>query len=197
MSGLKRWDGRGEKTRMEVQKPRMSGGLCRVLPICAKNTAWCLSMLPRAMSDRGGPTCRYHWKSDELKASNPSGLVPTLIDKDGRAIFESLVCIDFVDAVSGASGKDCLVSEDPVEAARARVWADRVNRECCSPYYSVLVRTDDVERANPLPTVRKKQQLSAHAARALTLRLWAAASFPGASSGSPQLQVRSMPCATK
>jgi hypothetical protein len=100
--------------------------------------------------------CRYHWKSDELKASNPSGLVPTLIDKDGRAIFESLVCIDFVDAVSGASGKDCLVSEDPVEAARARVWADRVNRECCSPYYSVLVRTDDAERATAPPGSSKK-----------------------------------------
>lgn len=61
-------------------------------------------------------------------------------------MYESLVTIDFVDQVSGATGKDRLVPEDPYEAARCRVWADRVNRECCSPYYGVLVRKEDSER---------------------------------------------------
>ncbi len=36
--------------------------------------------------------------------------------------------------------------EDPVEAALCRVWADKVNRECCSPYYAVLVRKDPKEQ---------------------------------------------------
>jgi glutathione S-transferase len=85
----------------------------------------------------------YHWKADELKRVNPSALVPTLIPvvnratdevDESKAVFESLVTIDYVDAVSGATGKDRLVSEDPFEAARSRVWADRVNRDCCSPY---------------------------------------------------------------
>jgi glutathione S-transferase len=99
----------------------------------------------------------YHWKADELKRVNPSALVPTLIpvtdraratdvdtdvdtDTDvdvvdeSKAVFESLVTIDYVDAVSGATGKDRLVSEDPYEAARSRIWTDRVNRDCCSPY---------------------------------------------------------------
>jgi glutathione S-transferase len=85
----------------------------------------------------------YHWKADELKRVNPSALVPTLIPvvdratdqvDESRAVFESLVTIDYVDAVSGAKGKDRLVSEDPYEAARSRIWADRVNRDCCSPY---------------------------------------------------------------
>ena len=54
--------------------------------------------------------------------------------------------IDFIDQISGAVGNDRLVSEDPYEAARSRVWADKVNRDCCSPYYGVLVRTEESER---------------------------------------------------
>ena len=96
----------------------------------------------------------YHWKADELTRVNPSGLVPTLIPVDpetgtsdeSKPVFESLVTIDFLDQVSGASGTSRLVPEDPFEAARCRVWADRVNRELCSPYYGVLVRKEDDER---------------------------------------------------
>lgn len=83
----------------------------------------------------------YHWKADELKRVNPSALVPTLIPvrpngqvDEEHAVFESLVTIDYIDAVSGATGKDRLVSDDPYEAARCRIWADKVNRDCCSPY---------------------------------------------------------------
>lgn len=83
----------------------------------------------------------YHWKADELKRANPSALVPTLIpvmDHDqpdeSRAVYESLVTVDYIDAVSQATGKDRLVSEDPYQAARQRIWAERVNRDCCSPY---------------------------------------------------------------
>lgn len=82
----------------------------------------------------------YHWKADELVRVNPSALVPTLIPiEDGepvedRAVFESLVTMDYIDAVSGAGGADRLVAEDPYHAARSRIWADKVNRDCCSPY---------------------------------------------------------------
>jgi len=83
----------------------------------------------------------YHWKADELKRVNPSALVPTLIPLDendqpneNKPVYESLVTIDFIDAISGAQGKDRLVPKDPYEAARCRVWADKVNRDCCSPY---------------------------------------------------------------
>ena len=96
----------------------------------------------------------YHWKADELKRVNPSALVPTLIPLDAnsgksiesKVVYESLVTIDFVDEISGATGKDRLVSEDPYEAARCRVWADKVNRDLCSPYYGVLVRKEESER---------------------------------------------------
>mmetsp|Transcript_23229 Transcript_23229/g.53075 ORF Transcript_23229/g.53075 Transcript_23229/m.53075 type:complete len:289 (-) Transcript_23229:260-1126(-) len=105
----------------------------------------------------------YHWKSDELTRANPSGLVPTLLPIErstgevdfGRPVYESGVTIDFVDQVSGATGTDRLVPEDPFEAARCRVWADRVNRDCCSPYYGVLVRKEPEERAEHFQTLLK------------------------------------------
>jgi len=96
----------------------------------------------------------YHWKADELKRVNPSALVPTLIPVDlesgksdeSKAVYESLVTIDFVDQISSTTGEDRLVPTDPYEAARCRVWADKLNKECCSPYYGVLVRKDEEER---------------------------------------------------
>lgn len=95
----------------------------------------------------------YHWKSVELVQANPSALIPTLIPLDihgvgnfSKSVYESLVVVDFIDAVSGAIGKDRLVSSDPYEAARARIWADKLNRECVSPYYGILVRKDEGER---------------------------------------------------
>jgi len=95
----------------------------------------------------------YHWKADELKRCNPSALVPTLIPMtesgqvdESKAVFESLVTIEFVDQISGATGVDRLIPENPFDAARCRIWADKVNREMCSPYYGVLVRTEEAEQ---------------------------------------------------
>ena len=89
----------------------------------------------------------YHWKADELKRVNPSALVPTIMPvitnnegkevvQEDKAVFESLVTIDYIDAMSGATGKDRLnpLDGDPYLAAQCRIWMDRVNRDCCSPY---------------------------------------------------------------
>ncbi|EED93470.1 predicted protein [Thalassiosira pseudonana CCMP1335] len=96
----------------------------------------------------------YHWKAEELKRTNPSALVPTLIpvDNDGKAseeksVFESLITIDYVDAIANPPTENLrLVPSDPYLAAKCRYWADKVNREACSPYYGVLVRIDEKER---------------------------------------------------
>ena len=93
-------------------------------------------------------------EKSQLVRVNPSALVPTLIPIDpksnepdeSRPVYESLVAMDFVDAISGATGMDRLVPEDPFEMARMRVWADKLNKECCSPYYGILVRKEDHER---------------------------------------------------
>jgi glutathione S-transferase len=96
----------------------------------------------------------YHWKADELTRCNPSGLVPTLIplDENGKpneekSVYESLITIDYIDAIAKPkTEQQSLVPTDPYLAAKCRYWADKINRECCSPYYGVLVRTDQKER---------------------------------------------------
>ena len=91
----------------------------------------------------------YHWKSPALLAANPLGMVPTILDeKTGRAVTESIVCIQFVDelALSRGSSAPSLLPEDPFDRARARVAADAVNKTVTSGYYQALVRTDEAER---------------------------------------------------
>jgi glutathione S-transferase len=129
----------------------------------------------------------YHWKADELKRVNPSALVPTLIPivtavdtnvqqqqptangvvddvaqqetivDEAKAVYESLVTIDYIDMVANASTSSTTTTDatnpqwlvpyhDPYEVARCRIWVEKVNRECCSPYYDVLVRQDPIER---------------------------------------------------
>ena len=89
-------------------------------------------------------------QAPELIRANPSGLVPTLIPiEDGkvleeRSVYESLITIDFVDSVANSLDEQRrLVPSDPYIASKCRYWAEKVNRECCSPYYGVLVKTDE------------------------------------------------------
>lgn len=107
----------------------------------------------------------YHWKADELKRVNPSALVPTLIPYTGsvpdesKAVYESIVCIDYIDHLSrlvseqqqqheqeSRSFVGLVPMEDPYLVAKCRIWTDKINKECCSPYYGVLVRTEESER---------------------------------------------------
>jgi glutathione S-transferase len=100
----------------------------------------------------------YHWKSPELLKHNPSGLVPTLVDTaSGRAVVESLVTVQFVDEVAQAAGSTAtpLLPIDLIERAKARVWADVVNRTCCSPYYGVLVKADEQGRRESMQALLK------------------------------------------
>ncbi len=64
-----------------------------------------------------------------------------------QSVYESLITIDYIDAIAKSPiEKDCLVPSDPYLAAKCRYWAERVNRECCSPYYGVLVRKEQTEQ---------------------------------------------------
>jgi len=141
-----------------------------------------------------------HFKTDELKASNPLGTVPVLIEQPAgtaagagaaaaavarrRSVYESLVCIEYCNDVAAAALAEAaasaalagdafsdtgfandgsvatrgggepsglppptlLLSQDPWERAKQRAEAQLVNKQLCSPYYSVLVRESDAER---------------------------------------------------
>lgn len=64
-----------------------------------------------------------------------------------QSVYESLITIDYIDAIANSPIENHrLVPSDPYLAAKCRYWAEKVNRECCSPYYGVLVRTDKNEQ---------------------------------------------------
>ena len=102
----------------------------------------------------------YHWKHEDLLRHNPEHqLVPTLVTPDGRAVFESVICIEFIDelarGLAHGTAAPWLLPDDPVERAVARAWSDRVNRSLCSPYYTILVRQEAAEREEGHATLLK------------------------------------------
>jgi glutathione S-transferase len=100
----------------------------------------------------------YHWKSPALLAANPLGMVPTILDEaTGKAVGESLVCIQLVDEIAAANGGSApsLLPLDPFERAQARVAAEQVNKTVCSAYYKVLVRPEDEQRRAAFADLKK------------------------------------------
>ena len=100
----------------------------------------------------------YHWKSPGLLKANPLGMVPTLLDETtGKAVRESLVCIQFVDELAATSGgtAPALLPTDPFDRASARVAADAINKSVCSAYYRVLVRAEPEERRDAFEAIKQ------------------------------------------
>uniref|UniRef100_A0A7S3LGP4 Glutathione transferase n=1 Tax=Aplanochytrium stocchinoi TaxID=215587 RepID=A0A7S3LGP4_9STRA len=106
----------------------------------------------------------YH-KTPELLKHNPKGLVPTLVpvnhstSEEGLgSVIESLVCIEYIDDVvrnhnhtQNQTVTNTSISEykqllpdisNPLARAKCRIKTDWVNRELCSPFYTVLVRKE-------------------------------------------------------
>jgi glutathione S-transferase len=78
---------------------------------------------------------------------NTSSVGPHIQLSFAQSVYESLIAVDYVDAIANPPDESRrLVPSDPYLAAKCRYWADRLNRECCSPYYGVLVRTEEGER---------------------------------------------------
>ena len=59
----------------------------------------------RAQGGEPGHENWYHYKSPELLAANPAGMVPTLVDSEGNVVTESLVAIQYVDDVAKAQAR--------------------------------------------------------------------------------------------
>lgn len=73
---------------------------------------------------------------------------------------ESLITVEYVDELAKLHGDPStlatpLLPGDPAERARCRLAADWVNRNLCSPYYRMLVRTDPTERREAFDGLRR------------------------------------------
>ena len=85
-------------------------------------------------------------------------MVPTILDETtGKAVGESLVCIQLVDEIAAANGGSApsLLPRDPFDRAQARVAAEQVNKTVCSAYYKVLVRPEEEERRAAFADLKK------------------------------------------
>ena len=74
-------------------------------------------------------------KSKEFLGVNPSGLVPA-IDHNGKSVYESSVCIQYVD--EAWTTKKHLLPSDPFQRARARIWSNHITYNVVPPFYKML-----------------------------------------------------------
>eukprot|EP00927_Polykrikos_kofoidii_P077848 TRINITY_DN74752_c0_g1_i1.p1 TRINITY_DN74752_c0_g1~~TRINITY_DN74752_c0_g1_i1.p1 ORF type:complete len:274 (+),score=37.69 TRINITY_DN74752_c0_g1_i1:68-889(+) len=115
--------------------------------------------------DKPGEDFVGYIKLPRLLELNPKGLVPTLSEGEGTPpVYESAICVEYIDELAlrsaangdgAAFGSASLLPGGPCERAQLRMRADWVNRQCCSPFYQVLVRKDAEERAAAFDTLSK------------------------------------------
>ncbi|XP_069132602.1 uncharacterized protein [Argopecten irradians] len=86
-------------------------------------------------------------KPPKLMAVNPKGAVPVIVLENGKSVYESDVCIQYVDELR-SEGKQIL-PQDPYERAQARMWCDFISTKLVSPFYKMLAAKDK-EQQEPI-----------------------------------------------
>lgn len=82
-------------------------------------------------------------KSIEWLAINPRGLIPVILH-NGKSIYESNVCIEYIDEAWPSGPK--LLPKDPYDRAKARMWGDFVAKKLVPPYYQFLLKQSQAEQ---------------------------------------------------
>ncbi|KAK6078423.1 Glutathione S-transferase omega-1 [Seiridium cupressi] len=77
----------------------------------------------------------YH-KPDSLMRSNPRGLVPTLEVAPGKALYESIVLLEYLE--DAYPDHKPLRPKDPYQLARTRIWTDFVTSRIIPAFHRLL-----------------------------------------------------------
>jgi glutathione S-transferase len=77
-------------------------------------------------------------KTPEWLAINPRGMVPTIVHH-GKSVYESTVCIEYIDEVWD-SGSRRLLPNDPYKKACVRIQSDYIGKKIVPPFYQILVK---------------------------------------------------------
>ena len=76
-------------------------------------------------------------KSEELREKSPKkAQVPVILHGD-NVIYESLVCVEYIDEAFG--NNNSLLPGLPAQRAMARVWATRLDNEIAANFYKLLM----------------------------------------------------------
>ncbi|CAC5386720.1 GST [Mytilus coruscus] len=81
----------------------------------------------------------YKEKTREFLQLNPRGLVP-VIEANGKSVYESDVCIEFVDEYGGKQNR--LLPTDTLDRAKMRIVSGYISREITPLYYRMLLKQD-------------------------------------------------------
>lgn len=100
--------------------------------------------------------CNLKRKPEWLLERNPLGLVPVL-EKDGKIIYESSICDDYLDEVYG---KNKLLSNDAYEKAQQKILMEKFSKVTGS-FYGLLRQTDE-ERKQTFETLWKALDVFEH-----------------------------------
>lgn len=82
-------------------------------------------------------------KSAEWLAINPRGLIPCIVH-NGKSIYESHICIEYVD--EAWPNAPWLLSREPYQRAKARMWGDFIIKKLIPPYYKFLMKQSREEQ---------------------------------------------------
>lgn len=103
--------------------------------------AW-ISMLTKGVDFEYIEQDPYNKSADWL-AINPRGLIPVVVH-NGRSIYESHVCIEYIDEAWPSEPK--LLPRDPYDRAKARIWGDFVAKKLVPPHYQFLLKQSQEEQ---------------------------------------------------
>ena len=82
-------------------------------------------------------------KTPEFLAINPRGLVPVIMQPDGRSVFESYVCIEYADELKPDFKP--LLPKDTWERAHVRTWCDYISKRIVPLFYKLLMNQEAEE----------------------------------------------------
>ena len=96
-------------------------------------------------------------KTPDWLAINPRGLVPAMVLADGKVVYESSICLEFMDDAYPETANRIL-PKDAYERAYSRIWGDFVSGNIGSPLYAILIKKGDEREEAKKKLVAKLEQ---------------------------------------
>eukprot|EP00438_Fugacium_kawagutii_P028710 Skav229184 [mRNA] locus=scaffold1004:268023:268682:- [translate_table: standard] len=80
------------------------------------------------LPDAPGQDFKGYKKHPRLLELNPKGLVPTLCEDGMPPVYESAICVEYIDELAAGRGNSSLMPGSPAERAALRLKVDWINK---------------------------------------------------------------------
>ncbi|XP_066917563.1 uncharacterized protein [Clytia hemisphaerica] len=96
-------------------------------------------------------------KTPEWLAINPRGLVPAMVLADGKVVYESSICLEYLDEAYPETANQIL-PKDAYQRAYCRIWGDFVSGNIGAPLYAILSKKGEEREESKKKLVAKLEQ---------------------------------------